>query len=172
VAVETMREGQQEFTERVIRVNRVAKVVKGGRRFSFSALGVVGNGRGTVGVGFGKAHEAPAAIRKALDKAHQSLFKIPLKGTTIPHAVVGRAGAGRVVMKPASRGTGLIAGGAVREILETAGVKDILAKRIGSSNALSVVNATVNALRQLRDVGMVAEGRGKSVDEVLGVTKK
>jgi small subunit ribosomal protein S5 len=166
-----MREEQQEFTERVIRVNRVAKVVKGGRRFKFNALAVVGNGRGQIGVGFGKANEAPAAIKKALDKAHHSLFKFPLKGATIPHAVTARAGAGKVVMRPASRGTGLIAGGAVRDILETAGVKDVLAKRIGSSNSLSVVNATVKALKMLRDVGMVAEGRGKTIDEVWGVTK-
>jgi small subunit ribosomal protein S5 len=170
VPIEVMQEEEQkqELKEHVIHVNRVAKVVKGGRRFSFNAIVVVGDQNGTLGVGFGKANEAPQAIRKAIEQANKNLFTVPLKGTTIPHEVVGVAGAGRVLMKPASRGTGVIAGGAVRPIVEAAGIKDILTKSLGSQNALSNVNATVKALKNLQDAKKVAELRGKSVDEILG----
>lgn len=161
-------EEKQELKERVIHVNRVAKVVKGGRRFSFNAIVVVGDESGTLGVGFGKANEAPQAIKKAIEQAQKSLFTVPLKGSTIPHEVVGVAGAGKVMMKPASRGTGIIAGGAVRPIVEAAGIKDILTKSLGSQNALSNVNATLNALKNLQDARKVAELRGKSVEEILG----
>jgi len=170
VPIETMQrdEEKQELKERVIHVNRVAKVVKGGRRFSFNAIVVVGDERGTLGVGFGKANEAPQAIKKAIEKAQKSLFTIPLRGTTIPHEVTGIAGAGRVLLKPASRGTGVIAGGAVRPIVEAAGIKDILTRSLGSQNQLSHVTATVNALQNLHNAEQVAELRGKSVAEILG----
>ncbi len=160
-------EKETELKDRVIYVNRVAKVVKGGRRFSFSALVVVGDEAGTVGVGFGKAGEVADAIRKAIEQAKKNMFSIPLLGTTIPHEVTGKRGAGRVLLKPASRGTGVIAGGPVRAIVETAGVKDILAKSLRSANALTVVNATVDALKQLRYKEQIAKMRGKTVEEIL-----
>ncbi|MFH1738648.1 MAG: 30S ribosomal protein S5 [bacterium] len=159
---------ETELTDRVIHVNRVSKVVKGGRRFSFSALVVVGDQAGTVGVGFGKAGEVAEAIRKAIDRAKKSLFTIPMRGTTIPHEVLGEIGAGRVLLKPASRGTGVIAGGPVRAIVETAGIKDILTKSLRSANQLTVVNATVDALKKLRYKEHVAKLRGKSLEEILG----
>ncbi len=166
--VAAAEEKESELKDRVIHVNRVAKVVKGGRRFSFSALVVVGDEAGTVGVGFGKAGEVAEAIQKAIERAKKSLFTIPMNDATIPHEVVGRSGAGRVLLKPASRGTGVIAGGPVRAIVESAGIRDILTKSLGSANAMTVVNATVAALKGLRDKEHVAKLRGKSVQEIVG----
>ena len=161
-----------ELNERVVQVNRVAKVVKGGRRFSFSALVVVGNEVDTVGVGHGKANEVPVAIQKAVDDAKKNLFRVPKYRTTITHQVVGRHGAGRVLLKPASEGTGVIAGGGVRAVLELAGIHDILSKSLGSSNPLNLVTAAVDGLKQLRTPAEVAELRGKRIGEMLGVAPK
>ena len=159
------RENNQ-YLERVVAINRVAKVVKGGRRFSFTALVVVGDGNGTVGVGYGKAKEVPTAIAKGVEEAKKHFFHVPRVGRTITHPVTGEKAAGVVLLRPASPGTGVIAGGAVRPVLECAGVQDILAKSLGSDNALNVVQATVAGLKQLVRPEEVAAKRGKSVEEV------
>jgi small subunit ribosomal protein S5 len=158
-----------ELAERVVQVNRVAKVVKGGRRFSFSALVVVGDQHDVVGIGHGKAREVPLAIQKAIEDAKKNLFRVPKHGATITHQVLGRHGAGRVFLKPASPGTGVIAGGPVRAVLELAGINDILSKSLGSSNPMNLLPATVAALKGLRRPEDIAERRGKTVAQVLGL---
>jgi len=156
---------EMELTDRVIDINRCSKVVKGGRRFSFSALVVVGDGKGSVGFGLGKAREVPEAIRKGVEKAKKSMITVPLKGKTVPYDVIGKYGAGRVLLKTASEGTGVIAGGPVRAVLEAAGVGDILSKCLGSNNPHNVVKATLNALQQLKSPETILARRGITADE-------
>lgn len=154
--------------EKVVQINRVAKVVKGGRRFSFSAVVVVGDGNGTVGAGLGKAGEVPEAIRKGVEDAKKNLTRVPLVGATIPHEIRFRFGASNVLLKPASAGTGVIAGGSVRAVVEAAGIRDLLSKTMGSTNPVNVVQATMEALRGLRSADEIAGRRGKTAEELLG----
>ncbi len=161
---------EEKLKERVVHINRVAKVVKGGRRFSFSALVVVGDESGHVGVGLGKANEVPEAIRKGNDQARKNIFKVPLNGVTIPHEAFGHFGAGKVLIRPASPGTGVIAGGAVRAVVESAGIHDILSKCLGTSNAHNVVRATVAALKRLRSPEDIAGRRRMTIEEVSTTT--
>ena len=160
---------RNQFLERVVTINRVSKVVQGGRRFSFTALVVVGDGEGTVGVGYGKAKEVPAAIAKGVEEAKKNFFRVPMVGPTIPHPVQGEAAAGVVLLRPAGPGTGVIAGGPVRAVLECAGIHDVLSKSLGSDNAINIVHATVQALKDLERPEAVAARRGLPLDEVAPV---
>jgi len=161
------KEQTQEYAEKVVKINRVAKVVKGGRRFSFSALVVVGDQKGKVGVGMGKAGEVPEAIRKGIENAKKEMIEVPMVGTTITHPVTGRFGGGKVMLKPASEGTGVIAGGPVRAVLELAGVRDVLTKSLGSANAINIVNATMQGLQSLKRAEEVSALRGIEIEKLL-----
>lgn len=161
-----LKENESELIDKVVGINRVAKVVKGGRRFSFSALVVVGDGAGKVGVGLGKANEVPEAIRKGNERARKDMFSIPVANGTIPHEVLGHHGAGKVLLRPAGEGTGVIAGGAVRAVMEAAGINNVLTKSLGTSNSTNVVRATVDALKGLVDPAKVAAQRGKKIEEL------
>jgi small subunit ribosomal protein S5 len=165
------REESRELKERVVEINRVAKVVKGGRRFSFTALVVIGDEVDRVGLGYGKAREVPLAISKAVDDAKKNLFTVPRHGTTITHEILGKFGAARVLLRPASEGTGVIAGGGIRAILELAGIRDILAKSLGTTNPINMLKATINALQSLRRPEEVAERRGLTIKQVLPAAK-
>lgn len=159
---------EQQLTDKVVSIARVAKVVKGGRRFRFSAIVVVGDGQGRVGAGLGKAHEVPEAIRKAVEQAKKAMIQVPILNSTIPYEVLGRYGAGQVLLKPASEGTGVIAGGPVRAVVEVAGIKNVLTKCLGSNNPHNAVKATMMALRQLASPEQVASRRNRSLAEILG----
>jgi small subunit ribosomal protein S5 len=176
MAREQNRQGRgrsgDDLQERVVEINRVAKVVKGGRRFSFTALVVVGDEKSKVGVGYGKAREVPLAIQKAVDRARKNMFTVPMHGSTITHAHTGIYGAARVLLKPASEGTGVIAGGGVRAVLELAGIHDVLSKSLGSQNPINLVRATETALRELRGPKEIAELRGLTLAQVLGLDDK
>jgi small subunit ribosomal protein S5 len=161
------RNRESEFDERVIAINRVAKVVKGGRRFSFTALVTVGNGKGKVGIGYGKAKEVPSAIQKGIEIARKNMVDVPMAGSTVIHEVIGEHGASRVMLKPASPGTGVIAGGAVRQIIEAAGIRDILAKSLGSPTHVNVAQATMDAIARQRRPDEVARARGKRAEEIF-----
>lgn len=165
---DSKRNADKEFTEKLIRLNRVSKVVKGGRRFSFSALMVIGDGKGRVGYGFGKANDVTEAIRKSVADAKKNLITIPLKGDTIPHQVTGNFKSASVLMKPATPGTGIIAGGPVRAVMECAGIKDVLAKSLGSKNTMNIEKAVFDGLSSLLNAKEVADARGKSINELWG----
>ena len=165
---DSKRNVEKEFTEKLIRLNRVSKVVKGGRRFSFSALMVIGDGKGRVGYGFGKANDVTEAIRKSVADAKKNLITIPLKGDTIPHQVTGNFKSASVLMKPATPGTGIIAGGPVRAVMECAGIKDVLAKSLGSKNTMNIEKAVFDGLSNLLNAKEVADARGKSINELWG----
>jgi small subunit ribosomal protein S5 len=167
--IETVSPQGLDLQERVIEINRVAKVVKGGRRFSFTALVAVGDEESVVGIGYGKAREVPLAIQKAVENARKSLIRVPKYGQTIPHRIIGRYGAGHVVLRPASPGTGVIAGGGVRAVLELAGIRDVLSKSIGTQNPINLVKATMDGIVNLRRPEQVAKLRGLSVNQVLGL---